>query len=148
MLDTFHNPQWTAPVRDAPALLRHRRRGCELHVRITDDVVCFVAFHLDSATSPRPAPVRSEPVRRRRRGGAGNVWPTIWRELRARLRAAGCELSRRGKHDLARLPGGGTYTLPATASDHRALRNAAHDLTALGVELRRPHGRRPRREAR
>ncbi len=149
VLATFHNPQWTAPVRDAPGLLRHRRHNCELRIRITDDVVCFVAFHLDSATSPRPAPVRSIPARRRRRGGAGNVWPTTWRELRSRLQAAGCELSHRGKPWLAHLPGGGTYTFPATASDHRALRNAAHDLVALGVELRRPHGhRRARREAR
>jgi hypothetical protein len=143
VLATFHNPHWTAPVREAPGLLRHRRHDCELRVRTADGVVCFVAFHPTSdSTSTRPAPVRAVPARRRGRGGAGTVWPTTWRELRTRLRATGCELSRRGKHWCAHLPGGHTYTFPSTASDHRALRNAAHGLAALGVDVRRPNGSR------
>lgn len=148
VLATFHNPHWTAPVCDAPGLLRHRRHDCELRVRASDGVVCYVAFHTTSEpASPRPARVRAAPARRRRRGGAGTVWPTTWRELRARLRAAGCELARRGKHWRVELPGGRTYTLPCTASDHRALRNAAHELAGLGVDLRRPNEQRRRRAA-
>ncbi|MFB9730054.1 hypothetical protein [Haloechinothrix salitolerans] len=138
VLATFHSPHWTAPVRDAPGLLRHRRHDCELRVRTADGMVCYVAFHTASEpTRPRPARVRAAPARRRRIGGAGTVWPTTWRELRTRLHAAGCELNRRGKHWRVELPGGQSYTLPCTASDRRALRNAAHDLSALGVDLRR-----------
>ncbi|MFE0025123.1 hypothetical protein [Amycolatopsis sp. NPDC059021] len=139
---TFHDPQWTAPVRDAPGLLRYRRHECELRVRTADGVVCFVGFHLDDTT--HQAPVRAAPPRRHRRrsGGAGTAWPTTWRELRTRLRAAGCQLSHGGKHWRAHLPDGRTYTLPATASDHRALRNAAHDLIALGIDIRRSDGHR------
>ncbi|MGC7095106.1 S8 family serine peptidase [Amycolatopsis lurida] len=39
-----------------------------------------------------------------------------------------------------------TYTLPCTASDHRSLRNAAHELAGLGVDLRRRNENRHRRE--
>lgn len=148
VLATFHNPQWTAPVREAPGLFRHRRHDCELRVRASDRVVCYVAFHTASEPArPRPACVRAAPARRRRRGGAGTVWPTTWRELLARLRAAGCGLARQGKHWRVALPGGQTYTLPCTASDHRALRNAAHELAGLGVDLSRRNEHRHRREA-
>ncbi|MFD9964023.1 hypothetical protein [Amycolatopsis sp. NPDC058986] len=146
VLATFHNPHWTAPVRETPGLLRHRRHDCELRVRAADGVVCYVAFHTPSEPArPRPARVRLAPARRGRRGGAGTVWPTTWRELRARLRAAGCELGRRGKHWHVALPSGHTYTLPCTASDHRSLRNAAHELAGLGVDLRRQNEHRHRR---
>lgn len=148
VLATFHHPHWTAPVREAPGLLRHRRHDCELRVRASDGVVCYVAFRTASEPArPRPARVRAAPARRRRRGGAGAVWPTTWRELRARLRATGCELARRGKHWRVALPGGHTYILPCTVSDHRALRNAAHELAGLGVDLRRPNEHRHRRAA-
>ncbi|WP_134666089.1 MULTISPECIES: hypothetical protein [unclassified Amycolatopsis] len=147
VLATFHHPHWTAPARDEPGLLRHRRHDCELRVRASDGVVCYVAFHTKSEpASPRPARIRAAPARRRRRGGAGTIWPTTWRELRTRLRAAGCGLARRGKHWHVALPGGQTYTLPCTASDHRALRNAAHELAGLGVDLRRRDEHRQRRE--
>jgi hypothetical protein len=143
VLATFCSPHWTAPVRDAPGLLRHRRHDCELWVRTADGVVCYVAFHTASEPPrPRPVSVRAAPARRRRRGGAGTRWPTTWRELRARLRAGGCGLARRGKHWRVDLPGGHTYTLPCTASDRRALRNAAHDLATLGIDVRRTIRRR------
>lgn len=144
VLATFHHPHWTAPVRAAPGLLRYRRHDCELRVRAADGLVCFVAFHPTSAASTRPAPIRATPARRRRRGGTGTIWPTTWRELRTRLWAAGCKLSRRGKHWCAHLPGGHTYTLPAAASNHRALRNTAHGLAALGIDVRRPRTPRTR----
>ncbi|NKQ51999.1 hypothetical protein HFP15_03790 [Amycolatopsis sp. K13G38] len=109
--------------------------------------MCYVTFHPASdTTSPPPMAPRAAPARRSRRGGAGTVWPTTWRELRARLRAAGCELARRGKHWRVALPGGHAYTLPCTASDHRALRNAVHELAGLGVDLRRRNENRNRRE--
>ncbi|WP_020670199.1 hypothetical protein [Amycolatopsis nigrescens] len=148
VLATFRSPHWTAPVRDSPGLFRYRRHDCELRVR-ADGVVCYVAFHTASEpASPRPARVRPAPARRRgRRGGAGTVWPTTWRELRARLRTAGCGLARRGKHWRVEVPGGQIYTLPCTASDHRALRNAAHELAGLGIDLRRPNTHRHRRAA-
>ena len=74
VLATFGSPHWTAPVRDAPGLLSHRRHECELRVRTASAVVCSVAFHTASdPTRPRPARVRAAPTRRRRRGGAGTV---------------------------------------------------------------------------
>lgn len=144
---TYHGPQWTAPIPGSPGMLRYRRGNCELRVRVHDGTVCFVAFHTDAET---PCPSLATPpttrTRHRRRGGAGTIWPTTWRELRTRLRAAGCHLYKRGKHWHAELPNGATYTFPHTASDHRALRNAAHDLAAHGVDTRRENGRHTRRQ--
>ncbi|QWF81039.1 hypothetical protein [Amycolatopsis sp. CA-230715] len=55
----------------------------------------------------------------------------------ARLREHGCELTLlRGGHWRVRLPDGGICTLPSTASDWRSLRNAAHQIRRLGVDVR------------
>ncbi len=141
VIATYRAPQWTAPLPGSPGVLRHCRHDCELRIRTHDGTVCFVTFHaILEPRTPRPTPAPTARTRRRR-DGAGTRWPTTWRELRARLRAAGCQPYKRGKHWHADLPDGVTYTFASTASDHRALRNAAHDLAAHGVDTRRPNGR-------
>lgn len=147
VLATFHNPHWTAPLRAAPGLLRHRRHDCELHVR-SDGVVCFVAFHPGGGARRRPAPVVA-PARRRRRGGAGMIWPTTWPNSVPGCGRAGTHCPTVANTGALTCRTGAPTRSPATASDHRALRNATHDLAALGIDLRRlTRGRGHNRRAR
>lgn len=90
-----------------------------------------------------PRRVRTGPriVRKPGSGPRGNVYPTTWRELRARLEDLGCDVRRGKTHYKITLPDGTVTSMPTSASDRRSLPNQVHDLRKLGVDVRRT-GRR------
>lgn len=72
-----------------------------------------------------------------RRGGAGTLLPTTYREVLQRLSDAGWTWETRGKHIAVYGPEGQRGTLPISASDWRAIRNAVTHLKQVGIDVRR-----------
>lgn len=138
IITAYYYPSSRSAVPHAPNLERRQRGRCTLRVFRDTGVVCSVRF-----TEPDATPARArldstrpgKPHRKGRRGGRGNVWPTTWPELRARLERKGCTVQPGGKHWRVTLPNGTRYTLACTASDWRSLRNSALDLRARGVDV-------------
>lgn len=82
---------------------------------------------------------RSVPVQHSsRRGGSGSQWPSTWRELLQRLaRQPGVRVMQGGKHLIVLRDSKRVFTMPISASDHRALRNACTGLRAVGIDVSR-----------
>lgn len=73
-----------------------------------------------------------------RKGGAGNRWPTDFKELVQRIKAnEGCDVRRGGKHLLIMKGERQVGALPLTASDYRSLQNACLQLKNLGIDVSR-----------
>lgn len=88
--------------------------------------------------------IESKVVKRRKSGGAGQVWPTTWDELKKRIEAHdGLRvLQGNGGHQIVYKNGKQLDVLPTSSSDWRAIRNACLQLRGKGIDCRRVQ-RRP-----
>ena len=76
---------------------------------------------------------------KRKRGGAGTLLPTSFKEILQRIdEAEGWSYVMGGKHIAVHGPEGQRSTIPLSASDWRAMANNVSQLRKLGLDVRRP----------
>lgn len=147
VVELLRNAEQVQPVRDHPERRAFFSGDYELWLVPGDrhGEACWLMLGLRHWVRPvvgkdhRPV-VGVEPKRGQRRshGGAGNMLPTDFTELMRRVEETpGWRCERGGKHIKIVGPNGNAVTIPATASDYRAVRNAAAQLRNAGLDLRR-----------
>lgn len=146
LINDLKDVESLTPVRGYDTRQRWCGRTLQAYVepgRLYDEDVLYVVHVRERVRAEEPSEhqvvgVATAAQRSTRRGGRGSRWPATWAELLERLQThEGIRIQRGGKHLVVLRHSKRIFTLPISASDHRAVRNACTQLRALGLDLSR-----------
>lgn len=134
----YFTPQWVAPAtgHDTPDL-RERRvfEDMEIIVGDTDNlngpVLWFKERDLADVEPVVAQPQKALPKAKGGRGGSTK--PTTFKDLMAKLKSAGCEITTTGGGHVKVTRDGQSLIMPSTASDYRALANTLANARKAGL---------------